>query len=250
MITAKNVESLLAKINYTRPDPSREELEELVSHGRTRILKTAGIDGFCPLSRKYFEFCLKQVGSFCATSYNAVEIAMCVGIQPIYVAAALHLYGSDWSYRLLKLKRFGHLDRGIHSVWESGGAWFSLGECRSRIVGSQTVSQGQGNLKTAIRLGDMEQIRQIVALYPHRTMSVLAPRIGLLYTDQRREKSKRDLEAKKKALEAEGKKMAEQGSYNDLSPVFNGPITRPDRTRGIDDSSETRSTISGRRFRV
>ncbi|AWY08296.1 hypothetical protein HOT49_gp015 [Erwinia phage vB_EamM_Alexandra] len=231
MITAKNVESRLAKINYTRPDPSREELEELVGHGKTRILKTADINGLCPLSNQYFEFCLKQVGSFCTASYNAVEIAMCVGIQPIYVAAALHLYGGDWAYRLLKLKRFGRLDRGIHSVWESGGAWFSLGECRSRIVGSQTVSQGQGNLKTAIRLGDMELIRQIAAKFPHRTMSVLAPRIGLLYTDQRREKSKRDLEAKKKALAAEGKKMAEHGSYSDLSPVFNGSIAKPDYDR-------------------
>ncbi|QZE59259.1 hypothetical protein MPK66_gp015 [Erwinia phage pEa_SNUABM_2] len=250
MITAKNVESRLAKINYTRPDPSREELEELVSHGKTRILKTADINGLCPLSDKYFEFCLKQVGSFCTASYNAVEIAMCVGIQPIYVAAALHLYGSDWAYRLLKLKRFGHLDRGIHTVWESAGAWFSLGECRRRILGSQTVSQGQGNLKTAIRLGDMEQIRQIAAVYPHRVMSVLAARNGLLYTDQRIERSKRlRAEAKAKA-EADGKKLAEPGKYNDLAPVFNGPIAKPDRTRGIDDSSQTRGTISGRRFHV
>lgn len=231
MITAKNVESRLAKINYTRPDPSREELEELMSHGKTLILKSAKINGFCPLSDKYFEFCLKQVGSFCTTSYNAVEIAMCVGIQPIYVAAALHLYGSDWAYRLLKLKRFGQLDRGVHTVWESGGAWFSLGECRSRTVGNQTVSHGQGNLKTAIRMGDMELIRNIAAQFPHRTMSVLAPRNGLLYTDQRHEKSKRDLEAKKKALEAEGKKMVEQGSYNDLGTVFNGPIGRINHDR-------------------
>ena len=249
MITAKNVESRLAKINYTRPDPEREELEELMRHGKTLILKSSDREGLCPMSTKYFEFCLKQVGSFCTASYNAVEIAMCIGIQPIYVAAALHLHGGDWAYRLLKLKRFGTLDRGINTVWESAGAWFSLGECRSRIVGTPTVSQGQTTLKQAIRMGDMNIIRQIAKSHPHRVMSVLDSRKGLLYTDHRIERSKRlRAEAKAKA-EADGKKLAEPGKYNDLAPVFNGPITKSTYTRPVDDG-DTRTTLSGRRFHV
>ncbi|QZE58918.1 hypothetical protein MPK64_gp015 [Erwinia phage pEa_SNUABM_16] len=252
MITVKNIELRLKRIDYTRPSPTRERLEELVADGRSRILKAAQIDGLCPESDRYFEFCLSQVGSFCTASYNAVEIALCIGLQPIHVAAAISVHGFEWSHRLLGLKRFAALDRGSFTVWKSADAWFSLGEAQRRaanVYGDQTISVGQSKLRQAIRTSNMDVIRQIAQAHPHRVMSVLAPRHAL-YTDPRAEKARREREAKKKELAAEGKKLAERGSYNDLGTVFNGPITKPDRTRGIDDSSQTRSTVSGRRFRV
>ncbi|QZE58572.1 hypothetical protein pEaSNUABM28_00015 [Erwinia phage pEa_SNUABM_28] len=252
MITVKNIELRLKRIDYTRPSPTRERLEELVADGRSRILKSAQIDGLCPESDRYFEFCLSQVGSFCTASYNAVEIALCIGLQPIHVAAAISVHGFEWSHRLLGLKRFATLDRGGFTVWKSADSWFSLCEAQRRataVRGDQVISTGQSKLRQAVRNGDMAKILEIAQSHPHRMMSILDVRKEL-YSDPRLEKSKREREAKKKELAAEGKKLAERGSYNDLGTVFNGPITKPDRTRGIDDSSQTRSTVSGRRFRV
>ena len=69
-------------------------------------------------------------------------------------------------------------------------------------------------------------------------------------TDPRAEKSKKDREAAKAAAQAAGKKLAERGAFNDMGSVFNGAITQRNTDRGFSDSSEARTTVSGRRFRV
>lgn len=248
MITVKNIELRLKRIDYTRPSPSREMLEGLVADGRSRILKSAEIEGLCPDSDRYFEFCLSQVGSFCAASYNAVEIALCTGIQPIYIAAAIHIHGFDWAHRLFGLKRLAQMDRGDYTVWRSADAWFSLCEAKRRaraVVGDQSISSGQSSLRQAIRNSDMDKIRQIAQSNPHRMLSILGDRT-FLYLDPRVEKSRKELEAKKRALAAEGKKMAEVGSYNDLSPVFNGPIVKRDTS--LPRTADSYSTTSGRKY--
>lgn len=257
MITVQSVEARLKNLDYTRPAPSKELLEELMSDGRTRILRASDRIGLCPDSDRYFEFCLSQVGSFCTAPYNAVEIALSINIQPIYVAAAISLYGIDWAQRLLGLKRLYLLDRGEQTVWKSADAWFGLGECRRRLVnnykGDRTVSAGQSLLRNAVKNGDMEKVRAIAEAFPHRMMSVLEPRRDPVYTDPRLVKSRNQKELARKAAAAEGRTLiaeAERGSYGDLTPIFNGHISKPDRTRGISDSSETRSTVNGRRFRV
>lgn len=253
MITVQKIEARLKRLNYTRPSPDREMLEELMTDGRTRILKKSAKSDLCKDSDRYFEFCLSQVGSFCTAPYNAVEIGLSLDIQPIYIAAAIHLYGSDWQYRFLELKRFGLLDRGPNTVWRSGEAWFGLGECRRRLVqnwNSTEISTGQSMLRTAVRNGNMDKIREIAQTNPHRMMSILDARKGTLYTDPRIVASKKAREKAKTDAEALGKKLAEPRAYGDLSAVFNGPITPPDKTRGLSDSSETRGTVSGRRFRV
>lgn len=251
MITVENIERRLRKIDYTKPSPSREMLEALMADGRSRILKASETDKLCADSERYFEFCLSQVGSFCAASYNAVEIALMINIQPIYIAAAINLYGCDWGHRFLGLKRFAALDRGINTVWKSADAWFALGECQNRtknIFGD--ASKGQTTLRRAIQSGDMDIIRQVAHEFPHRAMSILQPRKEMLYTDPRAEKSKKEREAAKAAAQAAGKKLAERGAFNDMGSVFNGAITPRNTDRGFSDSSETRSAVNGRRFRV
>lgn len=228
MITVKNIESRLKTIDYTKPNPPRELLEELVSDGRSRILKYAKTEGLCRLSSKYFEFCLSQVGSFCTAPYNAVEIALATGMQPIYIAAAINLYGSDWAHKFFGLKRFAQEERGEYTVWKSADAWFALGECQNRTKESPgSISTGQAHIRLAVRKGDLDFIRYNAQHFPHRMMSILAPRKELLYKDPRIEKSKAKREAAKQAAAEAGKKLAEPGAFNDMGNVFNPAITRP-----------------------
>ena len=253
MITVQKIEARLKRLDYTRPSPSREMLEGLMKDGRTRILSKSATSDLCKDSLEYFEFCLSQVGSFCTASYNAVEIGLSLNIQPIYIAAAINLYGSDWQYRFLELKRFGLLARGDYSVWQSAGTWFGLGECRRRLVragATSEISTGQSILRMAVRKGEMDKIRDIAEKFPHRMMSILDMKREPLYNDPRIAASKKAREKAKADAAAAGKKLAEPRAYNDLSAVFNGPIAPPNKDRGFSDSSETRATVSGRRFRV
>ena len=253
MITVQKIEARLNRLDYTRPSPDREMLEGLMKDGRTRILSKSAESDLCADSDRYFEFCLSQVGSFCTASYNAVEIGLSLNIQPIYIAAAIHLYGSDWQFRFLELKRFGQLARGDYSVWKSADAWFGLGECRRRLVSVGTTSEistGQSILRMAVRKGEMDKIREIAEAHPHRMMSILGMKRDPLYTDPRIVASKKAREKAKADAAAAGKKLAEPRSYADLTPVFNGSIAPRDVTRGFSDSSETRGTVNGRRFRV
>lgn len=238
MITAPNIESRLKKIDYTKPDPSREMLEALVSDGRSRILKSARHIGLCPNSDRYFEFCLKQVGSFCTASYNAVEIALATGLQPIYIAAAINLYGMEWAHKLFGLKRFNFADRGDYTVWKSSDSWFCLGECKNRTKDTTgTISVGQNQLRIAVRRGDLEFIREAAEFFPHRMMSILMPRKDLLYKDPRITAARAKREADKKAAEAQGKKLVERGAFNDVGNVFNPSIKRPSAENNSDHSS-------------
>lgn len=253
MITVQKIEARLKRLDYTRPTPSREMLEGLMKDGRTRILSKSATSDLCADSMEYFEFCLSQVGSFCTASYNAVEIGLSLNIQPIYIAAAINLYGSDWQFRFLELKRFGLLARGDYSVWKSADAWFGLGECRRRLVragATSEISTGQSILRMAVRKGEMDKIREIAEKFPHRMMSILDMKREPLYNDPRIAASKKAREKAKAEAAAAGKKLAEPRSYSDLSAVFNGPIAPPNRDRGFSDSSETRTTVSGRRFRI
>lgn len=253
MITVQKIEARLKRLDYTRPTPSREMLEGLMKDGRTRILSKSATNDLCKDSLEYFEFCLSQVGSFCTASYNAVEIGLSLNIQPIYIAAAINLYGSDWQFRFLELKRFGLLARGDYSVWKSAGAWFGLGECRRRLVragATSEISTGQSILRMAVRKGEMDKIREIAEKFPHRMMSILDMKREPLYNDPRIAASKKAREKAKAEAAAAGKKLAEPRSYSDMGAVFNGPITPRNTDRGFSDSSETRGTVSGRRFRV
>lgn len=233
MITAKHIESRLRTIDYTKPNPDRELLVALASDGRTRILKTAQTDGLCPLSDKYFEFCLSQVGSFCTAGYNAVEIAMSIGVQPIYVAAHIHLHGCDWAHRLLGLKRFACVDRGQYTVWSSGEAWFALGECQRRSKQHYGISSGQEALRKAIQKSEMPYVFAAAVTHPHRLMSILRPREGLLYRDPRVEKTLKQRAKAAAEAKAEGRSVLtteKRSEYGDMGKLFNGHLSRGDKT--------------------
>lgn len=251
MITAQHIEARLTNLDYTKPVPSREWLEELMSDGRTRILKASERNGLCPDSVRYFEFCLSQVGSFCAASYNAVEIGLVLDIQPIYIAAAISLHGADWSHRFLGLKRFANLNRGPYTVWKSADMWFVLGEARRRITatkGSADISQGQIDLRRAVRNSDIEFILDVARRFPFRMGSIMSDVRGQVYVDPRLEKAKKAKEKAKADAAAEGKKLCERGAFNDLGNTFNRTLGKSDKTRPVEDYSETRVARSGRRF--
>lgn len=247
MITVKNIEDRLRTIDYTKPAPDRAMLEALVSDGRSRILKSASIAGLCPDSDRYFEFCLSQVGSFCSASYNAVEIALACGLQPIYVAAAINVHGSDWGHKLLGLKRFATMDRGNYTVWRSGEFWYALGESQRRVEKIVNgLSQQQNELRKAINRADMEYVLRITESYPHRIMSLMDTRTELMYTDPRIERSKKQREKAKQEAAAAGKRLVDPGAYNDMSNTFNRSITPRDPNRP--SPADGYITVSGRKY--
>lgn len=53
MITVENIERRLRKIDYTKPSPSREMLEALMTDGRSRILKASESDKLCADSEAF-----------------------------------------------------------------------------------------------------------------------------------------------------------------------------------------------------
>lgn len=197
MITVKDIERRVSSVKYDRPDPPSELLEKLVADGRSRILRVAETKGLDELSDQYFDFCLKQVGSFCSASYNAVEIALCTGLPPIYVAAFISVHGAEWEHKFFGLKRFNQVDRGPYTVWHSGGRWYNLQECQNRLspISSET-SSGQRSLTLSIRAGDLPAIFVTASHAPHRVMAILSGRKSLLYHDSRgdADKARREVE--------------------------------------------------------
>lgn len=235
MITVKNIERRLKTIDYTKPNPPQELLESLVKDGRSRILKSAQEDCLCSLSNRYFEFCLSQVGSFCTAPYNAVEIALRIGVQPIYVAAAIYIYGLDWQQKFLGLKRFDRLDRGEYTVWKSSDAWFNLAECKHRVESvTHALSGPQSILRQAVRRGDMIAILKIAETNPHRMMSILPQRRGLLYDDPRMSLAKKKREQEAAASIAKGistNKPVGRSEYGDIDYQFNGALHKAEMAR-------------------
>lgn len=135
MYSAKEIESKLAKIDYNfYSRPSEALLDEVFRDGKSRVLASGNTTRLCKLSDTYFDFCWAQVAQFCVSSYNAVEIAFMVGIQPIYVAAYINRYGSDWSVKLFQRKGISEICRDEHSVVQTKDLFWSVYAIQQRLV--------------------------------------------------------------------------------------------------------------------
>lgn len=185
MITTQQVEKRLGQVNFTQFNrPTETEIKAITLEGRSRILKDAATDGLCERSNKYFEFCWMTVGRFCSQSYNAVEIAYLVGMQPIHVAAAIQQYGHDWCYRLFTLKRFVGVDRGRHTIMQSTNWFWTPAEIAHR-VNDVIGNTRQAKLLHKIRNNRIEEIKTVLNAAPYAILSLIDQKRVPVFRDQR-----------------------------------------------------------------
>lgn len=109
MYTKKQIESMLSKprryTGYSIPDVSL--LTKIEQLGVDATL----MDGIDAVTKEHFAFCWAQKAFFAGAVRNAVEIAYCLGVRPIYVAMLIHVYGLDWHDKAwVKRRRFPKVD--------------------------------------------------------------------------------------------------------------------------------------------
>ena len=167
--------------------PSEEQILSVLSEGRSRILKASSGTELCDLSIEFFPFCWSVVGRFGAASYNAVEIAALCGIQPIYIACAIHQYGIDWSHRLFTLKRLSGHDRGLDTVI-CGSTWcWSVRELRRRLPTSlDNMTNRQRAMRSSIKTSMVHELVDDVVQNSSLVLSVVEAKRIDVFRDPRR----------------------------------------------------------------
>lgn len=190
MITnyVQQVEKLLGSMTFDNyKKPTAEQMQQIVSSGRSRILRASESDELCDLSLEFFPFCWSVVGRFGASSYNAVEIASLTRIQPIFIACAIHEYGVDWAHRLFTLKRLVGVDRGLNTIMLGTNWHWSLAELHRRaqnmVVGR---SRRQSVLLKTITRGDIKEVTKAVAENGNLVISIVNPNRRDVFIDPRK----------------------------------------------------------------
>lgn len=185
---AQQVQKILGSMNFNDyKKPTAEQMQELLTQGRSRILAASDTDQLCSLSVEFFPFCWSVVGRFGAASYNAVEIASLTKIQPIFIACAIHEYGLDWAYRLFTLKRLVGLDRGPNTIVQ-GATWhWSVSEIRRRVepTSMSARSKRQTELVRMVNRGSIEDLVAAVKNTGNLIISVIEPKRRDVFRDPR-----------------------------------------------------------------
>lgn len=103
MFTKQNVEDRLCEPlrykGYVVPDAS------LISKLEHLGVDATQINGLDDITKEHFAFCWAQKGFFAGATRNAVEIAYCLGVRPIYVAMLIQVHGFDWQDKLWVKRR-------------------------------------------------------------------------------------------------------------------------------------------------
>jgi len=228
---AQQVQQMLVSMSFDNyKKPTAEQMTEILSSGRSRILKASESDQLCPLSVEFFPFCWSVIGRFGATSYNAVEIGSLCRIQPIYIACAVHEFGVDWAHRLFALKRLVGVDRGENTIM-AGASWFwSARELRRRCVPrSPDHTPRQKKLMAILRGESIADMTLTVEFQGSLVISVLGTHRQSVFIDKR----KKDPQGKKGnamtvVSESERQRKAERQHFHELA-VHPYPVdkTRP-----------------------
>lgn len=191
----KQVEKLISKMDLSNiRRPSKELFNEILTSGRSRILKTAPSEGLCPLSVEFFSFCWISVSRFGAHSYNAVEIGALCNIQPIYIACAIQEHGMDWGYRFFKLKRIDGMDRGEFSVSSSQYWTWSVYEVKRRVASYISMNNADPEiaptytrLRYILRTGTPSEAIDAIRSLDVRIASLICHKNYPLFNDSRKQ---------------------------------------------------------------
>lgn len=157
MFNKKSIEAGILKMDLSSVKvPSEEFIDDILSHGKTRILQASGskLDAD---SLEYFNFCWTQVGFFEIDSINAIEIGYRTFIQPIYIACAIHRYGMDWAFKFFHLKRITAVHRGEFSILRTNNNFFSIFGLKRNIDSPMRVNNS--TLKALTRSNDVDGLR-------------------------------------------------------------------------------------------
>lgn len=185
---AQQVQTLLGSMTFEDyKKPTAEQMQQILSSGKTRILKDSEKTALCDLSVEFFPFCWSVIGRFAATSYNAVEIGSLCRIQPIYIACAVHEYGLDWAFRLFTLKRLVGHDRGPDTIVEGGSWHWSRRELSRRLITDTAgLNASQFKLRQALRLGEAQTLQNTVATSGNRLLSIIGHKRLEVFNDPRK----------------------------------------------------------------
>lgn len=185
---AQQVHDLLKGMTYHNyKKPTAEQMQEVLSSGRSRILKTSESDQLCPLSVEFFPFCWSVIGRFGAASYNAVEIGALCKIQPFIIACAVHEYGVDWAHRLFTLKRIVGYDRGLNTILQGNDWHWSVAELRRRVsTDAHPLTKRQASMAKSIRRSELDELRDDVYQHGNLVLSVVNPGRVAVFKDPRK----------------------------------------------------------------
>jgi len=158
MFDKKQILKLLSGMDLSSyAKPSEEYIEEILSHGKTRMLSNLDTK-LDSESVNFFTFCWTQVGRFGFSNLNAIEIGYIAHLPPIYVACAIHRHGMEWAVKLLHMKRVTMVDRGMFSIVKAGSNFFSVFDLDRQLLSAPTNKLGS-ELRSLIRSRKIADLR-------------------------------------------------------------------------------------------